>query len=86
VSSRSQNWQNHLSDGGVRLLMAHLSDWHVFDPSDRKTYPAVDAPVQVRFDDGKLEEGDSRMFFPLTKLLPCSSIVAWRYIKGDSQR
>jgi hypothetical protein len=30
--------------------MAHLSDWHVFDPNDRKTYPKVDAPVQVRFD------------------------------------
>jgi hypothetical protein len=66
--------------------MAHLSDWHVFDPSDRKTYPTADAPVQVKFDDGKFEEGVSRMFFPLAKLLPCSSIRAWRYIIGAAQR
>jgi hypothetical protein len=62
--------------------MAHLSDWHKFDPSDRETYPKVDAPVQVRFDDGQMEEGDSRMFFPIDKLLPSSSINAWRYVKG----
>jgi hypothetical protein len=61
--------------------MAHLSEWRVFDPSDRRTYPKVKAPVQVRFEDGKLEEGDSRMFFPTTSLLPGSSIAAWRYIK-----
>jgi hypothetical protein len=63
--------------------MAHPSNWHVFDPTDRKTYPKVDdAPVQVRFADGKLEEGDCRLFFPRTELLPCSSIIGWRYIKG----
>ena len=66
--------------------MPHLCDWHAFDPSDRKTYPKVDAPVQVRFDDGRCEEGDSRTFFPLMKLLPCSSINAWRYIKDAAQR
>ena len=66
--------------------MPHISDWHAFNPSDRKTYPAVSAPVQVRFDDGKVEEGESRMFFPQVRLLPCSSIGAWRYIKGVAQR
>jgi hypothetical protein len=66
--------------------MAHLSDWHKFDPSARKTYPKMNAPVQVRFDDGTIEEGESRMFFPPVKLLPCSSITAWRYIKGAAQR
>jgi hypothetical protein len=65
--------------------MTHLSDWHTFEPSDRETYPKVDSPVQVRFDDGRMEEGDCRTFFPLVKLLPCSSITAWRYIKGPSQ-
>ncbi len=66
--------------------MTHLSDWHKFDPSNRKTYPTVDAPVQVKFDDGKFEEGGSRMFFPLAQLLPCSSINAWRYVNGVAQR
>jgi hypothetical protein len=66
--------------------MADMGDWHVFDPSDRKSYPKLNAPVQIRFDDGKFEEGDSRIFFPLAKLLPCSSINAWRYIKGAAQR
>jgi hypothetical protein len=61
--------------------MVHLSDWHVFDPSDRKTYPSVKARVQVKFEDGKIEEGDSRMFFPQKKLLPTSSISGWRYVK-----
>jgi len=46
----------------------------------------VAAPVQVRFVDGKFEEGQSRMFFPRVDLLPCSSITAWRYIKGVAQR
>lgn len=67
-------------------MMAHLSDWHLFNPSDRKTYPKVKAPVQVRFNDGKLEEGDSRTFFPTTRLLPCSSINGWRYIRVATQR
>jgi hypothetical protein len=66
--------------------MAHLSDWHVFDPSDRRTYPKVAAPVQVRFDNGQMEEGDSRTFFPRTGLLPSASITDWRYIKGLAQR
>lgn len=62
----------------------YVSDWYVFNASDRRTYPKVKAPVQVRFEDGKLEEGDSQVFFPSAKLLPCSSIVAWRYIKGHA--
>jgi hypothetical protein len=70
----------------VRTInMAHLSDWHRFDPSDRKTYPSVSGTVQVRFEDGKLEEGLSRTFFPLGRLLPTSSIRAWRYIKRPAQ-
>jgi hypothetical protein len=64
--------------------MDHLSNWHVFDPTDRKTYPKVAAPVQVRFEDGRLEEGDSRMFFPRVEPLPSSSIIGWRYIKDDA--
>jgi hypothetical protein len=66
--------------------MFHLSDWHVFDSTDRRTYPKVDAPVQVRFDDGGLNEGDSRTFFPRAELLATSSIVSWRYIKSIAQR
>jgi hypothetical protein len=66
--------------------MDHLSDWHVFDPTDRKTYPKVKASVQVRFQDGKLEEADSRVFFPQTELLSISSIIGWRYIKEARRR
>jgi hypothetical protein len=66
--------------------MFHLSDWHVFDSTDRRTYPKADAPVQVRFDDGGLKEGDSRVFFPRAELLATSSIVSWRYIKSIAQR
>jgi hypothetical protein len=68
---------------GVKV---HLSDWHLFNPSDRKTYPKMKAPIQVRFDDGELNDGDSRTFFPVTGLLPNSSIKGWRYIKVAIQR
>jgi hypothetical protein len=61
--------------------MMHISEWHVFDPSDRSTYPKVSALVQVRFADGGLQEGGSRTFFPVTKVLPNSSITAWRHIQ-----
>ena len=54
----------------------------MFDSTDRRTYPKVDASVQVRFDDGVLEEGDGLMFFPRAELLATSSIVGWRYVKG----
>ena len=48
----------------------HLSDWHVFTPSDRRTYPKVDAPVQVvRFSDGGLRAGSSSTFFHRMELL-----------------
>jgi hypothetical protein len=67
-------------------MMDHVSDWHLFDPIDRKTYPQMEAPVQVRFHNGQIEEGDGRMFFPRTKLLPGSSITAWRYIKSSGAR
>src|ERR1700744_1249028 len=66
--------------------MAHLSDWHDFNPADRATYPKVDAPVQVKFNNGRMEEGGSRTYFPQVRLLPASSIEAWRYIQGVSQR
>jgi hypothetical protein len=65
--------------------MARLSDWHVFNPTDRATYPKGDTPVQARFDNGQMEEGVSRMFFPQVQLLPCSSIHVWRYVKGFAQ-
>ena len=58
----------------------------MFDSTDRRTYPKADAPVQVRFDDGGLKEGDSRVFFPRAELLATSSIVSWRYIKSIAQR
>ena len=67
-------------------MAKHVSDWHAFDPSDRRTYPKEKAPVQVRFEDEKLEEGDSQMFFPSVMLLPCSSIKAWRYLTGHDAR
>jgi hypothetical protein len=47
--------------------------------ADRCTYPTANAPVQVKFDNGQMEEGYSRTFFLLKKLLPGSSINVWRY-------
>jgi hypothetical protein len=58
----------------------HVSDWHVFNPGDRETYPNVEAPLQVRFENGRIEDGMTSEFFPRIGLLPVSSMVAWRNI------
>jgi hypothetical protein len=60
--------------------MKHLSDWRKFARTDRETYPRVDARVQVEFENGRIEEGDSRAFFPRSGYLPASTITAWRYL------
>lgn len=62
--------------------MEHLSEWHALNPTDQRTYPKVDSPLQVRYGSGKTEEGFSSDFFPGTGLLSDSLIVGWRYIKG----
>ena len=64
--------------------MEHLSEWHVFDPTDRSTYPKVQAPVQVRYNDGRTAEGICGDFFPLVTVLIGPPITEWRYIKGLS--
>jgi hypothetical protein len=60
--------------------MKHISDWHQCDVTDEGTYPKVSARVQVKFEDGRMEEGDSSAFFPRVGHLPASAIVGWRYI------
>jgi hypothetical protein len=60
--------------------MPHISDWHDFNAEDWATYPKVNATVQVKFDSGRLQEGETRTFFPREGNLEGSSIAAWRYI------
>jgi hypothetical protein len=60
-------------------MAQHLSDWHDFRPLDSRTYPKVNAAVQVRYADGKCKEGTAVSFF--AKVDPRSNITAWRYIK-----
>ena len=64
-------------------LVTHLSDWHLFNPSDRKTYPKVDALVQVRFDNGQMEEGDSRTFFQKQSCFLLRSSTPGNSASGD---
>ena len=61
--------------------MEHLSDWHSFDPNDRSTYPKVKSPIQVKYANDSLAQGDCRKFFPREESLTDSLIVGWRYIK-----
>jgi hypothetical protein len=63
--------------------MEHLSDWHALNPAEPASYPRMARRVQVRFRDGRTEEGNRARFFPATILLPHTQISAWRYIKGD---
>jgi hypothetical protein len=48
---------------------------------DRSTFPKVSAPVQIRYKNGSLFDGNREDFFPRTGLLVGSLICAWRYIK-----
>jgi|HubBroStandDraft_4_1064222.scaffolds.fasta_scaffold1808018_1 hypothetical protein len=61
----------------------HLSEWHTFNLRDRKTYPKVDAPIQVQYESGQVSVGFSHDFFPAWDLLPESLITCWRYIKAE---
>jgi hypothetical protein len=61
--------------------MDHLSEWHAFDPSNEGTYPKVNAPVQVKYDTGKLDEGFSVEFFRPDGRRSGLLITGWRYIK-----
>ena len=66
--------------------MENISDWHILDRSDLKTYPQVAARVQVQYTDGAQAEGACRGFFPSGKVLVDASIVQWRYIKDRKIR
>ena len=58
--------------------MNHLSEWHGFDPKVRQTYPKVAAPLQVRYDSGKMATGNYSDFFPACRFLEASEITGWR--------
>ena len=60
-----------------------LSTWHTLDPYDRSTYPAVNAPIEVKHADGRVEKGKCREFFPSFDLLSGSTMTSWRYIKDE---
>jgi hypothetical protein len=44
----------------------------------------VNAPLQIRFESGRIEEGMASVFLPRIGLLPVSSIRAWRYINDKA--
>jgi hypothetical protein len=66
----------------VDWRMEHISGFHNFNPMDSHTYPKVNAPVQVRFANGRLVEGLSPTFF--AKVDAHSAITGWRYIKDTA--
>ena len=52
-----------LPAGQSNLQMAqYLSEWHDFRPLGSRTYPKVNAAVQVRYADGKCKEGTAVSF------------------------
>ena len=66
--------------------MEHLSEWHDLTPSDRDTYPKVDAPLQVQYDNGGLFTGYRDDFFPREgHLLSDSRITCWRLPQGPGR-
>jgi hypothetical protein len=62
-------------------LVDRLSIWRSFDAYDLSTYPTTNAPVQVKFADGRVEHGECLSFFPQLGLPVELEITSWRYIK-----
>jgi hypothetical protein len=59
--------------------MEHSGAWHPFNVEDRKTYPKINAPVQVRDSDGNRFEGDFLKLVSRTRVFGESPIISWRY-------
>ncbi len=66
--------------------MDRLSTWRSFDAYDLSTYPITNAPVQVKFADGRVEHGACLNFFPQVGLPMELEITSWRYIKDSQQQ
>jgi hypothetical protein len=64
--------------------MAHIGQWHHFDPGDRSTYPKVNSPVQVRDAVGARFEGDFLKLVSEARQLLKPKITGWRYIKDKA--
>jgi hypothetical protein len=62
--------------------MAHLSAWHTFGRHDPRTHPKVNSPMQVKYANGNLAEGETLDFFDPTAQAPESPIVGWQYLRG----
>jgi hypothetical protein len=64
--------------------MAHIGQWHHFDPGDRSTYPKVNSPIQVRDAIGARFEGDFLKLVSDARQLLKPKITGWRYIKDKA--
>jgi hypothetical protein len=62
--------------------MAHIGEWHHFDPTDGSTYPKVNSPIQVRDAIGGRSEGDFLKLVSDARKLLKPRIIGWRYIKA----
>jgi hypothetical protein len=69
---------------GVIWRMAHIGEWHDFNPADRSTYPKVNSPIQVRDATGGRSEGDFLKLVSNARQLLKPKIVGWRYIKDKA--
>lgn len=55
--------------------------WHTLDPNDASTYPTVNGLVQVKYSDGRMEQGECRKFFRQRQFVAVSDITSWRYMR-----
>jgi hypothetical protein len=64
--------------------MDHIGKWHNFNPADRRTYPKVDAPVQVKYADGIFTEGTAFAPFLQESVFYEVFITNWRYVRDKA--
>ena len=69
---------------GVIWRMAHIGEWHDFNPADRSTYPKVNSPIQVRDAIGERSEGDFLKLISDARHMLKPKITGWRYIKDKA--
>ena|ERR1700733_8550020 len=61
--------------------MDHIGEWHYFNPADRRTYPKVYSPIEVRHANGSTAEGDFLKLVSETRQRLTPTITNWRYVR-----
>lgn len=69
------------ASGVIWRMGRHTGDWHYFNSADRRTYPKVFCPIEVRDADGATAVGDFLKLVSDSRQHLKPMITYWRYIR-----